>query len=246
VSSTPDLTSRVLRRERALIAGGILLLAILCWVYLWSGGGMEPMDGMAGMAAPPFAAIVLMWWLMMGAMMLPAAAPAVLLYTQVRRHHGAAGSALPAPWTFLAGYLTAWLAFSVAAALVQRLVASPEMRIHDQALIAIVLLAVGAYQLSPLKGACLSHCRSPGHFFSRYWRPGTFGALRLGLMHGAYCVGCCWLLMALLFAGGVMNLALVALLTVAVSAEKLLPNGRAVARISGMALIAGGLALSAL
>jgi predicted metal-binding membrane protein len=223
----------------------VLLLAILCWSYLWSGAGMGSMSGMGAMA-PPFAAVVLMWWLMMGAMMLPAAAPAVLLYGQVRQHHSARGLALPAPSTFLLGYLAAWLAFSVAAGLVQSVVAGTDMRIHSPMLAGIVLIAAGAYQLSPLKNACLSHCRSPAQFFSRHWRRGQFGALRLGLMHGAYCVGCCWLLMALLFVGGVMNLALVALLTAVVSAEKLLPNGAFVARLSGVSLIAGGVAVALL
>jgi predicted metal-binding membrane protein len=240
VSSTADPASRLLRHERPLVVGGILLLAALCWSYLWTGAGMGATDDMAAMGRPPFAAVVAMWWLMMGAMMLPAAAPAVLLYAQVRRHHAPSGVGLPASWTFLSGYAVAWLGFSVAAALVQRLVAGPSMRLHDQVLASLVLLAAGVYQLSPLKSACLSHCRSPAQFFSRHWRAGPYGALRLGVLHGAYCVGCCWLLMALLFVGGVMNLALVALLTAVVSAEKLLPNGSLVARCSGVALIAGG------
>jgi predicted metal-binding membrane protein len=240
VSSEPDLTSRLLRHERALVAGAALLLALLCWAWLWTGAGMEPMGGMAGMAGPSFAAVVLMWWLMMGAMMLPAATPALLLYAQVRRGRPADGADLPAPWTFLSGYALAWLAFSVTAAAVQLLVAGPDMRIRSAIMVSVVLIAAGAYQLSPLKGACLSHCRSPAQFFSRHWRAGPYGALRLGVLHGAYCVGCCWLLMALLFVGGVMNLALVALLTAVVSAEKLLPNGSLVARCSGVALIAGG------
>jgi predicted metal-binding membrane protein len=246
VSSAPDLASTLLRHERLLVAGGVLLLAALCWSYLWTGAGMNTMPGIAGMDPPSFAAVVLMWWLMMGAMMLPAAAPAVLLVAQVRRHRASSGPALPAPWTFLAGYALAWLAFSIAAAAVQRLIAGPDMRLNDATWTGILLACVGAYQLSPLKGACLSHCRSPAMFFSRHWRAGPLGAVRLGAMHGVYCVGCCWLLMALLFAGGVMNLALVALLTAIVSAEKLLPNGPMVARVSGAVLIAGGAGLAIL
>ena len=245
MSSAPDLTSRLLRHERLLVAGGILLLAVLCWSFLWAGGGMKAMDGMT-MPPPSFAAVVLMWWLMMGAMMLPAAAPAVMLYAQVRRHHSGDRAALPAPWTFLAGYLAVWLAFSVAAAVVQRVVAGTDMRIHDQAFIGILLACTGGYQLSPLKNACLSHCRSPAQYFARHWRPGPFGAVRLGILHGAYCVGCCWLLMALLFVGGAMNLALVALLTALDATEKLLPNGALVARVSGVVLIAGGAAVALL
>lgn len=243
MSSTPDLTSRLLRHQRGLVAAGILLLAMLCWAWLSTGAGMTSMDGMA-MATPSFAMIVLMWWLMMGAMMLPSAAPAVLLYAQVRRGPSTNAAALPAPWTFLAGYAVTWLAFSIAAALVQQLVAGPDMRIHQPVLVSAVLVAAGAYQLSPVKGACLRHCRSPAQFFTRHWRPGSSGAFRLGVLHGGYCVGCCWLLMALLFVGGVMNLALVALLTAVVAAEKLLPNGPLVARVTGAALIAGGLSVA--
>lgn len=245
VSSTPDLTSRLLRHERGLVAGGILLLALLCWMWLVAGAGMTSMDGMP-MATPPFATIVLMWWLMMGAMMLPSATPAVLLYAQIRRGRSTNAAALPAPWTFLAGYAATWLAFSVAAALVQLLVAGPDMQIQRPAWVAAVLVAAGAYQLSPVKGACLRHCRSPAQFFTRHWRPGPWGAFRLGLLHGGYCVGCCWLLMALLFVGGVMNLAIVALLTAVVAAERLLRQGRLVARISGVGLIAAGSGLALL
>ena len=105
---------------------------------------------------------------------------------------------------------------------------------------ATVLIAAGLYQLTPAKDACLAECRAPGAFLARHFRPGATGAFRLGLIHGAYCVGCCWLLMALLFVGGVMNLAWVAALTLLVAAEKLLPGGRWIARLSGAGLIAWG------
>ncbi|MEO6359963.1 MAG: DUF2182 domain-containing protein [Sphingomicrobium sp.] len=242
-SAPPDLTSSLLRHERAWVAGGVLLLSLLCWFYLLSGTGLEPMSGMAGMPPPSLPSTVLMWWLMMGAMMLPSAAPAVMLYAQVRRRQIAGGSNIPASWTFLGGYMLVWLAFSIAAAVVQLWLAGPDMRIGGARLAAAILIAVGVYQWSPVKSACLRHCRSPAQFFARHWRAGPVGAVRLGLLHGTYCVGCCWLLMALLFAGGVMNLALIALLTVAVSAEKLLPNGALIARISGTALIASGIAV---
>ena len=110
---------------------------------------------------------------------------------------------------------------------------------------AAILVAAGLYQLSPLKQACLAHCRNPARFLSRHHRPGRSGALRLGVVHGAYCVGCCWLLMALLFVGGVMNLAWIALLTLLVAAEKLLPGGKWIARIAGLALVAWGVVLLA-
>jgi predicted metal-binding membrane protein len=237
-SSTPDLTSRLLRHERLLIGGGLVLLAGLSWWFLLAGGGIGRMDGMA--MSPPLAAVVLMWWLMMAAMMLPAAAPSVLLYAQVRHREQTRGSSLAAPWTFLAGYLFVWLLFSLAAAALQGALTGPAMRLDDKRAQAALLIAAGVYQLSPLKGACLRQCQSPAQFFARHWRRGPAGALRLGLLHGAYCVGCCWLLMAILFVGGVMNLALVAGLTLLVSAEKLLPGGRSVTYVSAAALIAWG------
>jgi predicted metal-binding membrane protein len=103
-----------------------------------------------------------------------------------------------------------------------------------------VLVAAGVYQLSPLKSACLSQCRSPAQFISRHWRPGTGGAVRLGLLHGAYCVGCCWLLMALLFVGGVMNFAWIAALTLIVGIEKLAPRGDWIGRAAGLAILVWG------
>ena len=111
-------------------------------------------------------------------------------------------------------------------------------------LAAALLIAAGLYQLSPLKEACLRHCRNPAQFLSRHYRPGPTGAFRLGVYHGAYCVGCCWLLMALLFVGGVMNLAWIALLTLLVAAEKLLPGGRWIALVTGAAFIAWGVLLA--
>ena len=107
--------------------------------------------------------------------------------------------------------------------------------------LSLVMIAVGIYQLTPFKDACLGRCRSPAQFLSRHYRPGVLGALRLGLLHGAFCVGCCWLLMALLFVGGVMNLLWIAGLTLLVAAEKLLPRGEILARVSGVILIAWGI-----
>lgn len=237
VSSAPDLTSRVLRHERLVVAASIALLVASSWAFLVNGAGMT--TSMAGMR-PPFGALVLMWWLMMVAMMLPSAAPAVLLYARVREQRRANG-AIAAPSVFLGGYLAAWLLFSLAAAAAQHLAAGA-MTVADGRWAGALLIAAGLYQFSPLKSACLSQCRSPAQFLSRYWRPGTIGAVRLGVLHGAYCVGCCWLLMALLFVGGVMNFAWIAALTLLVGVEKLVPGGEWVGRAAGVALIAWGAA----
>lgn len=255
---------RLLKRERTLTLTGLALLCALAWIYIWLGAGM----GMSAwdmtrlslfphqttMAPMPLAplnpasalVIVAMWWAMMVAMMAPSAAPTILLYGRVHRH--ATPGTLAPTWAFVAGYLLAWLAFSlVTGALhlcLERAGAITAMAMGSQSrwLSAGLLIAVGLYQFTPLKQACLAHCRAPGAYLSRHWRPGVFGAIRLGALHGAYCVGCCWLLMALLFVGGVMNLVWIAVLTLLVLAEKVLPGGRVVGCVSGAALIAWGLA----
>ena len=213
------------------------MLAGLSWLFVLRGAGMPDMSMPA--MRPPFAALALMWWVMMAAMMLPSAAPAVLLYARVREMRSRDAD-IAQSWVFLTGYLAIWLLFSLAAAALQQQVAGPPMAVQSRVLQAIVLIAAGLYQLSPLKAACLGECRAPAQFLSRHWRPGATGAVRLGVMHGAYCVGCCWLLMALLFVGGVMNVAWIVALTLIVAAEKLLPGGAWIGRAAGVGLIAWG------
>lgn len=231
--SAADLTAKVLRHERVVIACTVALLAALGWAYLMRGMQMPGMQ-------PPLTALIAMWWLMMLAMMLPSAAPAILLYAKVRRSRSG-DPVIAQTWVFLAGYIAVWLVFSVAAALMQSAIADSSMRLSGSTATSSLLILAGAYQLSPLKSACLSQCRAPAQFISRHWRSGPDGAVRLGVLHGAYCLGCCWLLMALLFVGGVMNLLWVMGLTVLIAAEKLLPGGRFLQRISGAALILWGL-----
>jgi predicted metal-binding membrane protein len=238
-SFAADLTARVLRRERLIVAGSIALLVLLAWSYLAAGAGMAGAARMSPMQ-PPFAALVLMWWLMMVAMMLPSAAPTILLYARVRERRAASGAVVQ-PWIFATGYLGVWLLFSIAAACIQRLVAPSAMALEDAQLASAVLIVAGLYQLSPLKRACLQQCRSPAHFLSRHWRSGVAGAVRLGILHGGYCLGCCWVLMALLFVGGVMTFAWIAALTLIVGVEKLVPGGEWFGRAAGVALIGWGL-----
>ena len=211
--------------------------------------GME-MPGMEMPATPQAAWSVLhfmlsfsMWWVMMVAMMLPSAAPMILLHVRAATGVGAP----PATGSFLAGYLLVWGLFSLAAAALQMLLqqaglmAGMDMASAGRPLTAALLIAAGLYQLSPLKDTCLSLCRSPARFLTRYYEPGSAGALRMGVIHGAFCAGCCWLLMALLFVGGVMNLAWIAFLTLLVAAEKLLPGGHRIAVVSGvLCLVWGG------
>jgi predicted metal-binding membrane protein len=254
VLSVPDqlaLTERMVRKERTIILGAIALLAGLAWLWTMTGAGM-PMGegGMAGMprsAPPPLLLTLAMWWVMMAAMMLPSAAPVILLYGRVRRDRGGQ-STIAASGVFLSGYLLAWLGMSALAAALQiwairaGLLNGVTMRSSHASLAGATLIAAGLYQLLPMKNACLTNCRSPAAFLSRHWRPGVGGALRLGLMHGGYCIGCCWLLMALLFVGGVMNFVWIAALTALVTAEKLLPGSGLISRGAGLALIVWGLA----
>ncbi|MFL6789336.1 MAG: DUF2182 domain-containing protein [Sphingomicrobium sp.] len=215
-------------------------MIILSWAYLLSGAGMPAMAGMNASLATLFA----MWVAMMVAMMLPSAAPAILLYARVHRH-SVEGRA-PPTMAFLAGYIACWAGFSAVAASLQLAIASPaSMALDSRVISGALLVAAGLYQLTPFKNACLSRCRSPAEFISRHYRPGASGAFRLGLLHGAYCVGCCWLLMALLFVGGVMNILWIGGLTLLVAAEKLLPKGEWIARIAGVALIGWGAILIA-
>ena len=266
MSSAPEAPAssaleRLLRRERFVVGAGLLVLTALAWAWLFAGAGMGalmgampgmgemPMSQMPGMAlswtASTWALMLAMWWVMMVAMMTPSAAPTILLYARVQRSSapGAGGGVAPTA-VFAAGYLLAWLGFSVMAVAVQfaldrgGLLDSGLMRSQHRALSAGLLLLAGLYQLSPLKNACLSKCRAPAAFLAQHWRPGVAGALRLGALHGAWCVGCCWLLMALLFVFGVMNMAWVAALAVLVMAEKLLSRGEWVGRAVGVLLIA--------
>ena len=209
-----------------------------------AGGGMPLTAGSHWWPVPRFLLTFSMWWVMMVAMMLPSATPVVLLYGRVALTQGAPGS--PANASFLCGYLLVWGLFSCAAAAMQMLLehagmmAGMGMVSASRPFSAAVLIVAGLYQLSPLKDACLHQCRDPARFLVRHYRPGKSGALRMGILHGAFCAGCCWLLMALLFVGGVMNLVWIAFLTLLVAAEKLLPGGRAVAMAGGLACLTWG------
>jgi predicted metal-binding membrane protein len=253
----------VLRRERVVTLVGMAALVGACGAYLWMGAGTgmsardmtalalfphRLADDMSAMA-PSLATVIVMWWVMMIAMMTPAAAPLVLLYRRVLWHHGVNGSGAALTSTLLlAGYLAAWLAFSVGAAVLQMLL-QPAGLISGMmwwsksaTLSALVLALAGVYQFSPLKRACLRQCRSPVRFLATCWRPGVVGSFVLGARHGAYCVGCCWLLMALLFVGGVMNVVWIVALSLIVLVEKVLPGGEQVGRALGVVLIAWAVA----
>ena len=185
-----------------------------------------------------------MWAVMMIGMMLPSAAPLVLLYGAAARR-SAPRTAARHTYALAGGYLAAWTAFSLGATALQRALASllllsPMMETANSRVTAALLLVAGVYQWTPLKHACLRTCQSPVNFLIGRWRGGEDGAFRMGLEHGISCVGCCWALMLLLFAGGVMNVTVIVVLTAFVAFEKLVPLGRVGASISGAVMIAAG------
>ena len=247
----------LLRHERPVIACAIAAVVALSWVYIWQGAGMgmTALDmtalslfphrqlGMEGRMEASWWIVAVMWWVMMIAMMVPSATPLVLLYSKVLQQSGPSTGRYAATSLLLAGYLVVWLAFSVVAATLQKMLEPTglilEMMLWSRsaALSAGVLAAAGLYQFSGLKRACLTQCRSPVGFLTRYARPGIKAGFMLGMRHGAFCVGCCWLLMALLFVGGIMNLIWIAALMLFVLAEKLMPAGAAFGRVSGALLI---------
>jgi predicted metal-binding membrane protein len=256
----------VLRRDRLIVAVALAMIAALAWGYvLWLAadmdmGGMD-MDGFRmipagiGIMAPAdapwsaieFAFVFAMWAVMMVGMMAPSAAPMLLMYARVGRQGRAQGKPLAATGWFAAGYVLAWTGFSLAATLAQWVVEraallDSRMASASNLFGAIVLIAAGVYQWTPLKDVCLAQCQTPLQFLMRHggFRGDVPGCLLLGLRHGAYCVGCCWVLMALLFVGGVMNVLWIAALALLVLFEKLTPFGRWVARAAGIACVAAG------
>ena len=186
-----------------------------------------------------------MWWVMMMAMMLPSASPMILIFAAVNRNQRTLDAPYVPTGVFAAGYAIVWGVFSLLAASVQwglesAGILSAMMASASAVFGGVVLLAAGIYQLTPLKHACLRECRSPVHYIADHWRPGSFGAMQMGIEHGVFCLGCCWTLMALLFVGGVMNLYWIAGIAVFVLLEKTIPAGHRLAAVTGIGLILWG------
>jgi predicted metal-binding membrane protein len=245
-------TASILRRDRVLVLASLAVIAALAWVYI-----AHLASGMSGMSTamvmpraqpwswPEIFSLAVMWAVMMIAMMLPSATPAILLFANMAGRRRSQGIATASPGMFVAGYLLVWVAYSVVAALVQTelhaaALLSPMMVTASPVLGGLLLVAAGLYQLVPIKQRCLAHCRSPLGFLVSEWREGARGALAMGLRHGSFCVGCCWLLMSLLFVAGVMNLMWVATLSLIVLVERLAPGARTLTRAIGTALIVAG------
>jgi predicted metal-binding membrane protein len=246
----------LVRHDRLVVATALTAVIAMSWAYLLAGAGIG-MTGMAMMTpvvwTPAYAILMFfMWWIMMVAMMLPSAAPMILLFTTINRKQRETGHPFVATSVFAVGYLAAWAGFSLVAVILQWAlqrtgILSPMLDGSTVIFGGVLLLAAGVYQLTPIKHACLRHCRSPLAFLSSHWRPDARGALRMGLVHGAFCVGCCWFLMGLLFFGGVMNLYWIAGLALFVLFEKSVAAGHWLGYASGVVLLvwgAGTLALA--
>lgn len=244
----------VLRRDRRVAVLALGAVVVLAWSYLLLGAGTDMETAMADAAMPmpgPWslghaALMALMWALMMLAMMLPSAAPMILLYATVSRRRDPERGGHRA-LTFALGYAAVWGGFALAAtaaqwALERAALLTPAMALGSAVSASLLFIGVGVYQFTPLKQACLRHCRSPLEFLVGRWRGGDGGAFIMGAQHGAYCLGCCWALMVLLFIGGVMNLAWIAGLALFVLMEKLMPGGLLAGRILGLGLIVWGIA----
>jgi predicted metal-binding membrane protein len=242
------------RHQRRAIVAGLAGVALLAWLELgrmaWS--MHDAMQAGAACELHPWSATdaaltFVMWAVMMVGMMLPSALPMSLLFASVTRKAAARGSAVVPAFVFASGYVAAWTLFSGGATALQwqlerAALLSPMLASASPLFGGALLALAGLYQLSPWKNACLDHCRAPAGFFASHWRPGRWGALRMGFSHGLYCLGCCALLMGLLFFGGVMNLLWVAGLTAFVLVEKLAPHGASVARVSGIGLLVAAVA----
>jgi predicted metal-binding membrane protein len=256
----------VLRRDRAVVAAALFVLAGLAWVYvLWlaadvdiggmymSGFRMIPagtalmMPAAAPWSATELALVFAMWAVMMVGMMTPSATPIILIYARVGRQAAQQGKPFAASAWFASGYLLAWISFALVAtfaqwALERGSLLTPKMAVASGVLGGLVLIAAGLYQWTPLKDACLRQCRTPLQFIQHHggFRPDSYGSLALGARHGAYCVGCCWVLMAILFVGGVMNVLWIVVVTIFVLVEKMVPVGRVISRLTGAGFFASG------
>ena len=194
-----------------------------------------------------FGLVLLMWAVMMVAMMVPSAIPMTLVYAAVARKAAREGRQVAPASMFVLGYLVVWLLFALAATAAQMSLGrlsllTPAIASASPVLGGSLLIGAGVYELTPYKHACLAHCRAPAHFIAQHWRAGFTGALRMGLALGAYCLGCCWILMGLLFVGGVMSLAWVAAIATFILLEKTVPFGETGGRVVGAAMILAGVA----
>ena len=252
----------LIQRDRLWIALGLVSAILLAWVYLLrEAAAMEATErqmlaamGVAHMnmrtwSAADWFGLFAMWAVMMVGMMLPSAAPVIMLVLGAYRLRGDSNARLAAV-AFLGGYVIIWTIFSASAALAQlelhrTALLSDDMRLHSAVVSGLLLVIAGVYQWLPVKNRCLVHCQAPLAFLTKRWRPGVSGGFSMGASHGAFCVGCCWLLMVLLFVLGVMNLFWIAVLAAIVLLEKLTRHGLMAGRLVGLGAMAWGIYLLA-
>ena len=258
----------LLKRDRKVVSIALVIVVSFALVYTLAGAGMgKSAFEMSGFPWPAsfeqgndpgiamqgdnhFMVLLSMWWLMMIAMMLPSAAPVILLAAAINRRSNSITPPYGSVAWFTSGYLIAWLIFSLAATLGHQLLDShgylnAMMQSNSRTLSGVLLVAAGIWQFTPIKQACLRHCRSPVQYLTLHKKSGNYGALRMGLGHGAYCLGCCWFLMAVLFAGGIMNIFWIAGLALFVLIEKHYSRGVWFGRLAGGLLIFSGIGVLA-
>jgi predicted metal-binding membrane protein len=254
-----DFPSTAWKRDRLIALTGLIAITVLAWIYLIHMAGNQTdmaASGMPGMSMPimpawhasDFLLTFMMWTAMMAGMMMPSATPMILTFVGIKRQRQPDRASLPITFIFALGYLAAWVLFSAAATLIQwglhaANLLSPMLAVDSPVLNGTLLILTGIYQFTPWKNACLSSCRTPLGFLIAEWRDGARGALNMGARHGVYCVGCCWLLMALLFTVGVMNLLWSAIIAGIVLFEKIAPRGQWISRAIGLLALAWGAVL---
>jgi predicted metal-binding membrane protein len=251
MTASPTQLEAVLKHERRTLAVVLVGIPLICWVWVIA-MARDMYGSMTGASAWMMTSrwdaghvllLWAMWAAMMAGMMLPTATPVVLIYAGAARTQSERSSPARRIYALAMGYVAVWALFSVSATGLQRALATllllnPMMEPSTPTAAAALLIIAGVYQLLPVKQACLRVCRSPLALLASRWRGGVMGAFRMGAEHGIYCLGCCWALMLLLFAGGVMNLVVIAALTVWVAFEKLAPFGERSAKAGGVLLLA--------
>lgn len=259
VADYKDFWALVFKRHQIFLFFSLVIVVLLLWAYLAHLNSLMSSNSMNLMSKEiympklgewtlnDFFSALLMWSVMMVAMMLPSASPMILIFSAVNKKRFGEGKEFVPTWAFVVGYILIWIFFSVFASLLQWLlhtfaILSPELRIMSPLISGIVLISAGIYQFTSVKNVCLRNCQSPLGFIMEHWRDGKKGAFVMGLRHGFYCVGCCWVLMGLLLVAGVMNLLWIALITTFILAEKLL-RYRWITTTSGTFLIIFGISI---
>ncbi|MFC0773356.1 DUF2182 domain-containing protein [Terrimonas alba] len=246
----------VLKKDRFIVLTALSLICILSWLYIiYLYNQMYPMNMDALFFAMPmtakwswtdFVLLFLMWFVMMIAMMTPSVTPLVIIFTLINRKRRQQQNPYVPSGYLLGGYFLVWAVFSLFATFLQWLLQrvallNPEMVTTSKVLGGVILITAGTFQFTPLKNTCLHNCRSPMGFIHQYWKDGKNGALRMGIQNGIYCLGCCWILMILLFVSGIMNILWIAIITLFVLIEKVLPSVKVISFIAGFALFAYGI-----